>query len=516
MRQRVAAPALAALAAVLVYLPAIMNGFATDDAPILANPLLQRLETLPAALASPWWWQSGALYRPLTLFTLGIDQVVGRGAPWLFHAVNVLLHALVTLQATRLYARFVPLGSALAAGVFFALLPVHVEAVATVVGRGELLAALCIATLLLLVTSDRAPTRGSRLAAMALSAAALASKEVAVVAPALVLAAAWTVPSQRRHASQWAGAALAGTVVMLLARFAVLGTLAGDRPHLLFRVVPPETGLAFALTMLPRAAAMLLLPVTPDVDYTPTMAEVRHLDGGLVILGALLVAGAAAAMVLHARRPRVLTLATIATAVALLPTANLLFFSGVLLSGRNLYAASLGSGLLVAAAFAHLAATRVRMAVMFLAPAVAASAALVTWREVPTWRSTDAVAAVLDERQPGNYRVARMRAYEARTAGRDAESLAHFRAAVDRFPADWEMVTDGAAVALRVRDTATAIAWLESAIAARPRAARARTRLADVLLARGDSASAKRLLREGLRIEPGQRIWLTMLAERGR
>jgi Flp pilus assembly protein TadD len=118
----------------------------------------------------------------------------------------------------------------------------------------------------------------------------------------------------------------------------------------------------------------------------------------------------------------------------------------------------------------------------------------------------------MQARHPDDYRSYLHLAYTARDSGRDVEAIEHFRAAAARFPGDPEMLTDGATVALRLRDTVTARAWLERAVAVSPRAARARTRLFGVLLARGDSAAARRLLVEGLEREPGQRAWAALLA----
>src|SRR2546427_809757 len=91
-------------------------------------------------------------------------------------------------------------GAALVAGIVFAVHPVHVEAVANVVGRNELMAA---AFTLLAVYA--ALERGSVLWSAAALTAGLLSKENAAVAPALV-AAAWLlgvrpVPPRRRLAA---------------------------------------------------------------------------------------------------------------------------------------------------------------------------------------------------------------------------------------------------------------------------------------------------------------------------
>src|SRR5712664_3292710 len=96
------------LAAVGSHLPALANQFALDDDFILANPAIQSLRTVPAALASPWWDTTNHLYRPLTLVSFGIERAIAGGAPMLSHAVNIVLHGVVVVLLARLLARFVP------------------------------------------------------------------------------------------------------------------------------------------------------------------------------------------------------------------------------------------------------------------------------------------------------------------------------------------------------------------------------------------------------------------------
>jgi hypothetical protein len=505
-----------ALASVLAYLRAPLNCYAFDDVAILANPLLHALRTLPHTLASAWWFERGHLYRPLTLVTLGADQLAGGGAPWLPHAVNVALHAAVALLVTRLYARFLPARAALAAGLLFALLPVHAEAVASVVGRAELLCALSLVALLLLVTRDSEPTRRARLLALVLAAAALASKEGGIAAPLLAFAAAWARPSQRAHAAQWAAAALGGVAILLAARFAALGAFGGDLAHPAFRVGDAGQRILLALSMLPRSTAMLVLPVPPAIDYAPPLSAVRHPDLLLVACGVALLAGGLFALGRHVRRPSAATLGVIVVAATIAPTSNLLFASGVVLSGRTLYAPSIGAGMVTGAAIAWLLRSRVRPLVPYAVAIVLGCAAVVTWREVPVWHDSDTVLAAMTERQPDDYHVHSFPAYASRDEGRMAESLVHFRDAIARFPADPEILTDAATVALRVHDTTSADEWLRAALAANAGAARARTRLADLLRARGDRSGREALLREGLRLDPGQRVWAEMLESRSR
>jgi hypothetical protein len=233
----------------------------------------------------------------------------------------------------------------------------------------------------------------------------------------------------------------------------------------------------------------------------------------LVAVGLVFVAATVVALVRHVRRPDPVTLGMVMTAATLAPTANIFFASGVVLAGRTLYAPSVGALLIVGGLVAWLFRVRARPLVPFAVAAAAACSFVVTWREVPDWRSTESALRAMAEHQPDNYRVPMFRAYAARHDGRQEDALAYFRVAMACFPSDWEMATDAAAVALSVHDTAQAVAWLQAALDAHPRAVRARTRLFGVLRAQGDVLGAERLLRDGLRAEPTQRRWQSILVD---
>ena len=67
---------------------------------------------------------------------------VSGDAPFWFHLVNLLLHALATALVVLVALRWLTPPAALVAGLVFATHAVHVEAVANVVGRAEILSAL--------------------------------------------------------------------------------------------------------------------------------------------------------------------------------------------------------------------------------------------------------------------------------------------------------------------------------------------------------------------------------------
>jgi len=155
-RQRWLPLLLIAGAAFLVFANTLPNGLTLDDVALVENnPLVQQLTPLHRYLSSSWWsGQQGygdALYRPLTLFSFGLQHAVHGTAPFGYHLVNLLLYSLCLLPVYGLLARlFGCRRAALWGSLVFALHAVHCETVAGVVGRAELLAFLFGATALLL------------------------------------------------------------------------------------------------------------------------------------------------------------------------------------------------------------------------------------------------------------------------------------------------------------------------------------------------------------------------------
>jgi hypothetical protein len=80
-------------------------------------------------------------YRPVTVLTFRANYMVHGLDPFGYHVLNVVLHALVSGLAVPFYVRILHGDSSVAAtaALLFAVHPVHCEAVASVVGRAELL-----------------------------------------------------------------------------------------------------------------------------------------------------------------------------------------------------------------------------------------------------------------------------------------------------------------------------------------------------------------------------------------
>lgn len=178
-------------AALLTFSPALSNEYCLDD--------FQQADDLELprgpggwfhAAAAPWWPSNphSSLWRPVARLSILIQKAVTGQRAWPLYAFNILLHGAVSVLLFML-GRQLGLGTKAAglAGMFFAVHPIHSEAVHQIVGRTEMLVACwSIAGLLLLGRLGLRDWRGW-VAQPLIFALALGSKENGVIYPVFVL-----------------------------------------------------------------------------------------------------------------------------------------------------------------------------------------------------------------------------------------------------------------------------------------------------------------------------------------
>ncbi len=466
---------LIALVAALAYAPAFDAGFAFDDpAAVVDNPVVRGEAPLSQAFTGNFWgdrpgFEHLASWRPLTLLSLRVDHLVGEGAAAPFHATNVALHALAALLCWVAAARLgaAPLAAA-AAGLFVAAHPVFAEAVASVVGRGDLLAA-AFALGALMLWRDRP---AAALGALAL---ALLSKETALAAAAaLALHAAW-----RR---QWprAGAVLALTAAWYGARALAVGHLGGaldasDNPLV---ALSTADRLVAGLGVVGRMIAWTLWPQPVAPDY----AHGVDLAGPLAAyawLGALALAALSAGLFAALRRDAPAAALGLATALAgLVLASNLLFPLPTPLAGRLAYLPACGLALAAAAA-ALPRAPHLAPAALALLAAVGLPA---TWATAHAWRDDATLFAFAVQTEPTSVR-ARVNLAAALLAG-DAPDAArpHLEAALALAPDHPTALTNLSVLADRQRRPDEALALARRAAAGERRPGRAHANLCAMAL----------------------------------
>ncbi len=485
---------LAVIACALVpYIPALWNGFAMDDLYIIVwNPLVHSVRGVWHAFGGPYWPPDlgGQMYRPLPLADFAMDWTISRGHPVWFHAMNLVWHAGVAVAAAALARRWADWPAALATGLVFAVHPVHVEAVANVVGRAELMAAagVCLAVYAAVVRQN-----------VLLSGAALLlgllSKENAVVAPALI-GWAWIVglarPSRRRmlaFAASWV--IIAGTYLAI--RGVVLHPYA--RLHAIAPVLFGESGFAGRLTAIAALGdvlRLLVFPLTLRVDYSPAERTiVRSLLDGRFLIGLACVALWASLLVMAWRRQRRLEAYGLGwIAIAFLPVSNLLFSSGVFLAERTLYLPSVGLALAACAALARLPIQRFRLVLVLLVVAGGIRSAL----RSPVWHDDLSVTQSILEDSPQSYRGPARMAALYQSHRQPDRALASLRIAARIYDRDPTLFIAGADAALTLGQSHLADSLLARAELLCHRCPGNYRTQALAARARGDSAVADALL----------------------
>ena len=354
--------ALLGLGSVLLHLPVLRNDFVFDDVPaIVENPVVTGEAPVLDAFRVNFWggrigYEHVTTWRPLTTLVFRGTYAVAGANPVAFHAVSLLLHGLVVALVLCFFLLwFERLAVAVAAAALFAVLPVHVEALAGAVNQAELLAAaLVLSALCAWLRADRVGGTRRALwlaASLALYALSLLAKEHAVtwpVALGVVLAHRWLVGRRahrgelRRLPPAWAMAgALAITAVWIAARTHVLpAAFAGDIPVRDNPLVGEDLGvrLLTASALWFRTLRLLVAPLVLTADYSanaiPIVTSILDPDA---FAGLLLAIATAAVLVLSWRRAP-----EVAACVALLLAhyalvSNVLVLSTILLAERLLY-----------------------------------------------------------------------------------------------------------------------------------------------------------------------------------
>ncbi len=502
------ATAIAALVAALVFANALLNGWAGDDVLILRDNA--RVHSLAAAFAArflPYWpppWDSAGLYRPLAIFSYAVDWALGGGGAaagyglWIFHTGNVALHVLAVILVVRVALAWLSPLAALVAGLVFAVHPVHVEAVANIVGRAELLAACGVLGAVLLARRYRDAARDGAAAAwlgatVLVVVLAMLCKEHAIIATAVIAVDHWLdrSPAARRMFPLYAGLA-----AVTLGWLHVWGSIAG--PY----VATGATTAFHGLTRFQQVATML--PVQLDVlrllawpldlasDYSP---QTTALQAGLTVGGVVgLVAMAAlVALGLLARRPApVVAFGILVAAGSYAPTSNIFFTSGVVLAERALYLAVLAPALVLGWLSESQRGTshhRLMMAAMGVLLVVFSGR---TWTRTPYWETPQTEIIENAGDHPENYRARIHLGDLLASKGDTARALAEYLAAEALSVSDpfniLYVINSG--VALGWHNLAIAYAWKSNRLA--PGDHRPSRWLVQALLAAGlpDSAVA--------------------------
>jgi hypothetical protein len=311
----------------LCYTNSITNAFILDDVLIVAaNERIRHIDPIHLLFQAYWGGLKDAgIYRPFTIFTFSLEYPLWHVWAPGFRLTNLLLHTingwLVFLLVNGLLESPI---AALASAVVYVVHPAQTEAVVSIVGRSELLAAAFFFAAWLAFRKGH-----TGLVAVSYILAVLA-KESAITLPAiLMLDIALNSGGIRKVIESWRRFALlaASGIAYLGLRFYVLGGLGISRnwQYLDGNMTLLQRWMTSGRVFI-QYFRLLLAPVqvTGDYDFNSIpVASIRSWDAwlGLIIVGALI----AIAIRFVKTRP-VVSLAILFFFVALLPVSNWILF----------------------------------------------------------------------------------------------------------------------------------------------------------------------------------------------
>ncbi len=514
------------------YFPALSAGFVWDDVVLTGSTSLRTW----SGLAQVWFTpralnQYEAHYWPLLYTLFWLEHKLWGLTPLGYHVVNLLLHTGVVLLLWRLLRRLEVPGAWFAAAVF-AVHPLHVESVAWVIGRKDILATVFYLSSVLAYIRFAEMPRGRRrgkhyLLAVALFVLGLLSKSITVTLPAALLLWHWW-----RH-----GRVTLADCRRTLPFFLVgLGIALADYAYYTsieptaFAYSPLERGLIAA-----RALAFYVGKLLWPAGLTGIYPRWEPGIGDLLAWGCA-VGGAAVVAVLWRWRRRLgrgPLAGVLFFAVALSPVLGFVDFGYMYFSfvtDRYQYLAGIGLIAVVAGAAGHacqrglgaLPAHRTRparLAIGVVGAAILAVAGLLTWNQAGIYRDSVTFFTHVTTHNPqardahlnlGNY---------LQLEGRYGEAHAAYQTALARQPDNPDLLSNIGVLRLEQGRHEEAIARFREALRLKPRhrealrnLATALSRLGVLLSNRGRHQEAIAHYREVLRLNPQHREALRNLA----
>jgi hypothetical protein len=460
---------LCTLAGVIAFWPTRRHGFVHDDHSIVERNWIVNDPDVWYRFAVTSYWppkypglrmsSDDTLYRPVTIGSLRLGRLLHGGSARGYHTTNVLLHALVCgLVAATALRCFASVPAALAVGLVFATHPVHAEAVAPIVGRSELLAALFAG--LLLYRHARPATRRSTAARVRFHvvgafvfAAAILSKEHAIFVWPAVLALdllhRYRAPSHERPPLRgWlrtiARSHHLGLIFVATGLFLMRYWLFG------FNVLRPSFTIPYWFDPLARAglvASILtpfrllwlstrllvdpsaLSPLWGPLALVPA-ESLRAPDvwAGLVVAVALLVV-----IVLGARRRRAEAVWLLAAVLFLLVPLHVIHAARWPFAERWLYVPTFALAIALAGVARHLG-----RAAAILGACLALTLLPQTWSYAAAWADDASMGRAVLDKHPNHFLANQYYAHALNKSGRHEEALHAAAEMADRFPDAWQ------------------------------------------------------------------------------
>ena len=448
------------------YAPAVRGGFLWDDKVyVSSNATLRTADGLRQIWLAP---NSTPQYYPLVFTTFWLEYHLWGLDTTGYHLTNVVLH---TCNALLLWLvlRRLRLAGALLAAAIFALHPVHVESVAWISERKDVLAgAFTLLTVLAWLRLDAAPSARAWLAVVLAFAAAMLSKTSVCALPLVcVLLSWWKDPATWRRAAVRAGPLM--LIGVGLGLVTVYRERAGMDPNLTTHHLTAIERALRAARALWFYVAKLLWPANLMTFYP--MWQVDSGAGRDYLFLGMFLAVLAALWLARRRLGRGPLVAALVFGLSLAPSLGFVdvnFMTMSYVADHFQYLPSIALIALFAAAMTNASVPWSRRVSNVLGAAMLVALAACTWERAHVYR--------------------------------DAETL--WRDSLAKNPEAWMAHSNLAAILVGRRQFDEAIDHLSETIRLQPGFAGARLNLGTTLIRQGKQAEGMRELESAIRIKP--------------
>jgi tetratricopeptide (TPR) repeat protein len=504
-------------ATILAYQQAWRAGFIWDDEIYITT---NRLLTAPDGLQRIWFsLESPSQYFPLVYTTFRIEHALWGLSAAGYHWVNIFLHAANAVLVWHLLRRLGIRGAWFAAGLF-ALHPVHVESVAWVTERKNVLMGLFFLLALLCWTNfcEERSRNKWRWYALAIGCYMLAlfSKTVACTLPAALLLVLWL----KHERITWQRIAQVTPFVVLGIAMGLV-TIWWERYHqgtqgALFAIGFPERFL-IASRAFWFYLGKLIWPAHLSFSYPHWEISATH---PVDYLWAVAIAALAVA-VYFARRwvgrsAEVAFLFFVATLSPMLGFVMLYTFRYSFVADHYQYLASIGPLALFAAGTAA-AFDFVRREQRFLQTAVCSAILLLlgfrTWQQCGIYLNLETLWRAVIAENPSSWMAENNLGIALVQRGQIDEAFPHYARALELNPSYAEAYYNLGNALLRAQRVDEAIAQYKKALELEPRISSAHANLAAIYLKRGDLEEAIARFQKALEIDDRNPTYHALLAD---
>ncbi|XP_067392374.1 protein O-mannosyl-transferase TMTC1 isoform X3 [Emydura macquarii macquarii] len=547
-RAAAAALLLAGLGA-LCYGNSLRGEFVHDDVwAIVNNPDVRAAAPFAALFANDFWGKGMAentshkSYRPLCVLTFKLNILLAGMNPFYFHAVNVILHCLVTLvlMYTCDKAVFKDGRLAFVTALFFAVHPIHSEAVTGIVGRADVLA--CLLFLLAFLSYNRSvdqlyvgehfpPTASPffLLLSLFLGTCAMLVKETGVTVfgvclvydllflsynrlrPYLTASNNQNFLCSARPFLKRAALVISYVILVLYFRLWIMGASmpmfseqdnpASFSPYLLTRFLTYSYLLAFN-------AWLLLAPITLCYDWQvgsipliESIWDVRNLATVLLVVVMILLSLHCITAFKKLEHREVLV-GLLFLVFPFIPASNLFFRVGFVVAERVLYMPSMGYCILFVHGLKKLCTWLNRWGATAMTLGALLLLLLFSWKTVKQneiWLSRESLFSSGVQTLPHNAKVHYNYANFLKDQGRNSEAIYHYKTALKLYPRHASALNN---LGTLTKDLVVAKEYYRKALQLNPQHNRALFNLGNLLKSQGKKEEAVFLLRDSIKYGP--------------